>query len=276
MNFLSKLEKVDRRIIYAIITISVILPFFFRMGLPITVSPETKNVYDFIERLTPSDIVYISGDYDPQVDAELSPMFEAILAHCFQRDVKVIVANTFSLMGIPLVEPRMKRLAEEYHKVYGVDYLFLGWKVGGGLLLMGMGENFKKTWETDYYGTRLNDIPLSKDIMNYDDIDLAVSLCGSGVYGSYILFCYVQYHLKIAAGITAVMAADAYPSLQAGQLIGMLGGLRGAAEYEQLVKRPALGSAGMEAQSWAHLAIILFIILGNLGFYATTRIKKSK
>jgi hypothetical protein len=39
----------------------------------------------------------------------------------------------------------------------------------------------------------------------------------------------------VAVGVTAVMAADMYPYLQSGQLIGMLSGLKGAAEYEKLV-----------------------------------------
>lgn len=275
MNFLAKLEKLDRRIIYLIITIAVIVPFFFRMGLPITISPEVKAVYDYIDGLTPSDYVFLSGDYDPQVDAELSPMFDAVVRHCFEKNIRVIVANVYNLQGIGLVEPRLKKWAEKYHKVYGVDYVFLGWKIGGSLLIMGMGENFNKTWEMDYYGTRLDDMPITKNIKNYDDISLVVDFCGSGVYNAWITFAYVQYHQKIAAGITAVMAADAYPQLQAGQLIGLLGGLRGAAEYEQLIKHPALGSAGMEAQSWAHIAIILFIILGNIGYYAAKK-KKEK
>jgi len=274
MKFLSKLDRLDRRIIYLIITLAVILPFFLRMGLSISVSPEVRSIYDFIDRLTPADVVFISGDYDPQVDAELSPMFDALVHHCFQKNVKLIVANTFSLNGIALVLPRLKKLSDEYHKVYGVDYIFLGWKIGGGLLLLGMGDDFKKAWETDYYGTRLVDLPLSQGIHNYDDIDLIVTLTGSAVYASWIAYAYVQYQQKVAAGITAVMAADAYPNLQAGQLVGILGGLRGAAEYEQLVKRPALGSAGMEAQSWAHIAIIIFIILGNIGYYAAKKMEK--
>ncbi len=271
MNFWQKLEKLDRRIIYAIITIAVVLPFFFRLGLPIKPSPEVSAIYNYIDKLKPTDIVFISGDYDPQVDAELSPMYEAILHHCFQKNVKVVVANVFNLQGTGLVEPRLKRIADEYQKVYGVDYVFLGWKYGASLLVMQMGKNFIGAWQSDFYQTKLRDLPLTRELKNYDDIDLIVCLTGSSAYASWIVFAYAQYKVKIAAGITAVMAADAYPNMQAGQLIGILGGLRGAAEYEQLVNRPAVGMAGMEAQSWAHIAIILFIVLGNLGYFMSKK-----
>jgi len=273
MNFWEKLEQLDRRIIYAIITIAVILPFFFQLGLPIEVSPEVMAIYDYIDNLSPTDIVMVSGDYDPQVDAELSPMFEAIVHHCFQKNVKLLAANVYSVQGIGLLEPRLKRLAEEYQKVYGVDYVFLGWKYGGGLLIMQMAKDFIGAWQSDYYQTSLCDLPLTSEIRGFEDIDLIICLTGSGVYYSWIVFAYVQFRQKIAAGITAVMAADAYPSLQAGQLIGILGGLRGAAEYEKLVDRPSVGVAGMEAQSWAHVAIILFIILGNIGYFMSKRKK---
>jgi len=274
MGFFKKLEKLDRRIIYIVITLAVILPFFFQMHMPIAILPEVKSIYDYIESLTPTDIVLFSGDYDPQVEAELSPMFDAVVAHCFEKNIKVIVANPYSIMGMGLVEPRLKKLADEYNKVYGVDYVFLGWRPGGFLLILGMGENFNKTWETDYYNTRLVDLPLTQNIKNYDDIGLVLALSGSAAYNAWIVYAYAQYRQKIAAGITAVMAADAYPALQAGQLIGIMGGLRGAAEYEQLVHRPSLGSVGMEAQSWAHVVIILFIILGNLGYFASRKRKK--
>jgi len=44
----------------------------------------------------------------------------------------------------------------------------------------------------------------------------------------------------------------------------LLGGMAGAAEYEVLVKHPALATRGMDAQSLAHVFIALMILLGNL------------
>ena len=68
-------------------------------------------------------------------------------------------------------------------------------------------------------------------------------------------------------GTTAVMAPDAYPYLQSKQIEGLVGGLKGAAEYETLIGYPGLGTRGMPAQEWAHVLVIFFIIIGNLGYY---------
>ena len=62
-----------------------------------------------------------------------------------------------------------------------------------------------------------------------------------------------------------------YPFIQSKQIKGFLGGLKGAAEYEKLVGEPSLGTAGMDAQSIAHLIIILFIILSNIFVFLERR-----
>ena len=41
----------------------------------------------------------------------------------------------------------------------------------------------------------------------------------------------------------------------------------GAAEYEELIGVKGIGTSGMDAQSVAHFVIVLFIFLGNLGYF---------
>jgi hypothetical protein len=52
--------------------------------------------------------------------------------------------------------------------------------------------------------------------------------------------------------------------MNSGQLVGLLGGLKGAAEYETLVNRRGRGLTGMDSQSIVHVLLVLFIILGNV------------
>ena len=70
------------------------------------------------------------------------------------------------------------------------------------------------------------------------------------------------------------MASDYFIFIQSGQIIGQMGGLRGAAEYEVLLEQngvyPTTDKAfqGMDVQSAAHIAIFLFVLLGNIAFFA--------
>jgi hypothetical protein len=52
---------------------------------------------------------------------------------------------------------------------------------------------------------------------------------------------------------------------------GLLAGMRGAAEYEQLIGHLDVATKLMDAQTLSHLLVILFIILGNIGYLVGKR-----
>lgn len=267
MKFWEKLLSIDRRIIYLVIAITVILPLFVPTGWPINVTYEVKNIYDYVENLGPDGVVLLSADYDASTLAELQPMFDTSLRHCFSRDVKVMVMSLYP-QGVGLAEMSLKRIAKEYNKVNGVDYCFLGYRPGASIIIMGMGSNIRIPFPSDYYGTPLKDIPMMKGINNFSDIDLVISFSGTGIVASWLYYAHEPYNQDIAWGVTAVMASDYYPFLQSHQIVGLIGGMKGAAEYETLISKPGLATSGMDAQSWAHIMIIIFIIIGNIGYLA--------
>ncbi|RKZ31010.1 hypothetical protein DRQ36_03595 [bacterium] len=271
-TFWERLIQIDRRVIYLIIALAMILPFFFQMGLPIPVTKEVKDIYDHIEALTPNDVVILSADFDPSVSPELLPMFDALFRHCLKKDVKTIAMSLY-IQGPGLIAPIIQEAAKDYQKVNGVDYVFMPWIYGYTLVVMDMMEDLKATFPTDYYGTRIEDIPIVKKIENYEDYDLIVCFTGSSSYAWWLLYAHEPYGVPMATGVTAVSAADIYPYIQSGQYIGMLGGLKGAAEYETLINEKRMATMGMEAQNWAHIVIILFIIIGNIGYMAIARKK---
>ena len=67
------------------------------------------------------------------------------------------------------------------------------------------------------------------------------------------------------------------PFLLAGQSKGMLGGMRGAAEYEKMLldrkvmERRGPGMLGMDSQSAVHLFMVVLIIFGNLAYFLTRK-----
>jgi hypothetical protein len=77
-----------------------------------------------------------------------------------------------------------------------------------------------------------------------------------------------QYGKEMGAGITAVMAPKFYAYVRSGQLVGLLGGMKGAAEYEELVGAKGMATSGMGAQSMVHVMIIIFVLLGNIAYFA--------
>lgn len=259
--------QIDRRIIYLIIALAMILPFFFQMGLPIPVTKEVKDIYDYIETLKADDVVILSADFTPSVAPELTPMFDALFRHCLKKDIKVIAMSLF-IQGPGLIAPVIQEAANDYQKVNGVDYAFMPWVVGWHIVVINMMEDINRAFPTDYYGTSLSELPIFKGIQNYEDYDLLVTFTGSSMYLTWLTYAHEPYGVPLAVGVTAVSAADLYPYIQSGQYLGMLGGLKGAAEYETLIDEKRMATMGMEAQNWAHVLIILFIIIGNIGYLA--------
>jgi hypothetical protein len=135
-----------------------------------------------------------------------------------------------------------------------------------------MGEDFRKSFPTDYYGTKLDELPMMHRLKNYSDTKMIVSMTAVSGADYWIRSAHGRYNIPLALGVTAVMATDYYTYYQSGQLFALVGGLKGAAEYEQMVGvtgKAAKATLRMDIQSFAHLAIIILVILGNAAYFAT-------
>ena len=51
MNIWERMEKMDRRWIYLMVGIAVIIPFFVPAKFPISITPEAQSFYDAVEAL---------------------------------------------------------------------------------------------------------------------------------------------------------------------------------------------------------------------------------
>lgn len=272
-EFFEKILTIDRRYIFILIGLGVIIPLIVKIGLPITPSRPVRNVYEGVEELEPGSAVICSMDYDPATLPEMDPMARAFIRHCFMNDIKII-ALTLHPAGAGVAELALTEISEEMGKEYGVDWTFLGYKVGTTAVILSLGENFRSAFPQDYYGTPVDDIPMMEGMQNYEDVEFAISFSGTRIPEYWVAYAHQRYHVKLASGVTAVMAADFYTYLDTGQMFGLIGGLKGAAEYETLINHPSKATKGMDAQSLIHVIIIIFIIIGNIAYFTTLRKKK--
>jgi hypothetical protein len=280
MNWIDTLFKIDRRILFLLIAVVVIIPLVRPLGLPTAVTIHAQHLFDAVDRIPPrTKPVLLSMDYSPSVMPELQPMSVAVIRHCLARKIPLIVM-TLDPTGTGLAEDAIRRASAEYPEAKeGVDYAFVGYKVGGYLVMISIGQDFPATFPTDAAGHPTKQVPILANIKNYDDIGLIVCIAGSAIVENWIVFAVTRYHATLGAGITAVSSADYYPFLQTGQLTGLLAGMKGGAEYEQLLAKndlshaPKRASQGMDAISSAHILIIIFIILGNIGYFLGRRKK---
>jgi hypothetical protein len=280
MKFGERIAKIPRQIIFLLIALAVLIPLLKPVGLITNVTTQTKKIYDAIEQLdSTSKPVLISCDFDPQTMPEIYPMYLGLLSHCFSRNVRVLIMALWP-QGAGMGEMGINETNVLYNKTYGKDFVFLGYKAGGDAVILGLGDNIKNVFPRDYYNRPLDSMPLTAHITNYDDISLVISLStGEPGFRQWLYYGQSKFGMKVATGVTAVSAADAFPYLNSGQLIGLFGGMKGAAEYETILAKngyrlPSQDAIkAMDAQSLGHLFIMLFIIVGNIGFIIMRRQK---
>ncbi len=274
MNIIKKLANIDRRIIFIVIAIVVIIPLIFKPSFPIVVSRPVQMAYDAVDNLPEGANVMISIDYDAASMPELQPYLEALLSHCFMKNLHPILIVQWQL-GAPLGTQALEKIAAEYNKEYGIDYINLGYRPGYVAQMVGIGREIRTYFNSDYKGDLIEKYPIMNNIHNYDDIDLLIGLEAGATGQVWVQYAGARFDQRIVLALTAVSAPDAYFFFQSGQIEGLVGGMKGAAEYEKLVDKPDMAVAGMAAQSFSHILIILFIIFGNIAYFADKR-KKSK
>jgi len=283
-NFFDRLMRLDRRWIFLFLIVVCVITYAADFEVPILVEREVEVIHDFVDSLPPGDIVMIAIDYDPNNLAELHPMTFAIIEQCWRKNLKVLITS-LSQNGPGMADQALRDITDSlavtktYNgKVYegreivnGIDYTFLGYKPYFALVILGMGQDFRLPFPTDYYGSPLDSIPMMQGVLNYNDVACVIDLSGGNITDYWISYGQNRFNFPLALGLTGVMTAQYYPYLGSGQVFGIMGGLLGAAQYEDLTDNPGLAKDGMRVQLFAHIVIILFILVGNIGYFMERR-----
>ena len=264
MTLTDRMLRLDRRIIFLVIGLCTLLPLLYPVGLAIRVSPEVRAVHDYIEGLPEGSVFLLSLDFDPASKPELYPQAVALLRHAFKKNLRMI-GMTLWLPGTGMAEQVISQMAREAAKVNGKDYVFLGWSPGGSAVIITMGQDLYKAFPSDYYNQPTKELAVLNGVRTLRDVNYVVSLtAGTSGVETWYLFGKDKYKFELGGGCTGVIAPGLYPLLRSGQINGLIGGLRGAAEYEVLIGQPGQAVAGMDAQSATHLAIIVLVIMCNV------------
>jgi len=267
---LDRILNIDRRIIYLLIGIAAVLPFLVDFHIPVYVSSPVQKVYDYIEKIPEGGVIIVGFNFSPSTMPELYPMSLAVLRHCFSRKIKVIGLTLYST-ATTMADNALKQIASEFAYKELEDYVYLGYKPDSEPMMLGLGEDISGPFPNDYMNRPISQIPMLKNVKNYNDIDMIMDFGSANSTEWWIAYAGARYHETIAAGCTGVMVSGYYPYLKSGQLVGLIGGLKGAAEYEKLVNKPGKATLGMSVQSIVHIVIILLVILGNVVYFISRR-----
>ncbi|MDH4156059.1 MAG: hypothetical protein OEW00_02130 [candidate division Zixibacteria bacterium] len=265
---MKRLEARHWTFIGLFLTIGITMLLNFRLDIP--VSDRTRVLYDYIEQLPSGSTLIVSFDHEASSVPEIRPIALSILRHAFKKGHKLIGVALLAegtLIGYRL----MRQTAEEYGRVYGADYVYLGFRPQYIAAILSMGKSIRETYPQDYRGNDYDSLPMLRGIENYSDIAGVLSIADGSLTTHWIEYGRGRFDIPVAAGVTAAMVTTYDPYVASGQLDAMVGGLRGAAEYEQLIAREGGGIRGMLAQSSAHVYVVVLIIIGNIIHFASRR-----
>jgi hypothetical protein len=276
VNWIERLGRVDRRWIYLAIALAVILPLLAGLVFPVLTTPIVQNIFDKVESLPPGSRVLVSADYGPSTVPENQPMLDAVTRHCLARGIRVYFVTLWATGQPMLMNVQEHVLARDFPGlVDGEHWVNLGFKAGNQGVINSAFSDFKTAFPTDVAGRDVRLIPMMEGIDHLASFDLIVAI-GSGFPGvkEWIQFGGDPAGVPVAGGVTAVEAPLLYPYYPK-QLLGLMGGLQGAAEYEAalVLAYPQYEATSTEAiqrmgpQTVAHLVIILFIVLGNAAYF---------
>jgi len=265
------LQNLDRRWIFLIIFIGVSVPLFIPFGFRMEVSPHVQTVYNLVNSTPEGERILISFDYDPSSKAEIQPAVEALVKHALERKLRIVTLALWP-MGSSMADEVYR-----FHKddiTYGVDFVNLGYKSGGMLAIQTMGKNFREVFPRDVNGVSIDSYEIMNDVETLSNFSFVASI-SSGTPGmkEWVMVASDTYGVPVTGATTAVSTPGFLPYINTNQLKGLIGGLKAAAEYELLIDKPSTATAGMDAQSISHIIIILFIVIGNISYYLSTKKK---
>ena len=293
-KYISILGSLDRRIIFLLIGLSVLIPLIKPnwLSLPIKIDQNTEIVFDTVSNLKEGDKVLLSFAYGASTKPEIHPMAVALLKHLFSKGVYVYIVSLWPEGPIMANQALADVLDSRLFTDSIPEYVQFDYKVGGFVVIKGIADNLREIYKQDINGKSIDQINIMNGINSVKDFDLVFDF-SAGVPGNaeWVQYACDPKGVPLSSGCTSIMVTDAIPYVESGQLKGILAGMPGAAEYEKLVYDYIISEQNnnnkyivsdvmvergkahsrMSAQSVAHLLMVLFIIIGNLAYYFNRR-----
>lgn len=270
---LKTLDKWDSRVVFASVILVMCFALMHPMGIAIIPSPDTIKVYDLVNSLPPGSIIFLGMDYTPAAVPEKEPSVISMIRQGWSRGLRFVAVGVDSQMAGDLTDQAFNQVLPEFpDKKYGVDWVNIGYKPGYEVLLQRMLVSMVDAcMNTDAHGNKLDSMPIMKDFQTIKQAGLLTTFYSGETPSKYVKHIAEPYHIPLVVcpgtgGVPTVM-----PLVASGQVAGVLVGMKGAAEYEQLVHKPGNATRGLDAQSLVHLLVIAFVIIGNIGYYANKK-----
>lgn len=269
MSAWEKLTSLPREIVLGLVLISMIIPTLKPLGLPLMVGTMAKDWYDTVDALPEGSIVLFDIGFGAGGYPSLGPATIASFHQFFEKNLKVIIMATAieGSMMYPLIMDAVQP-ETRYGAVYGEDYAFIGYIAGGQTAMAGVLGDLHAIVTVDYKGTPINQITLLKDVKGSEDYVLVSYITTSGdTSEGWVYQAYSAYNKDVVGGFLSMMTPTMKPYYDTRQLLGVLDGVKGAADMEFLTGHPGDAIKSSDVLSFSQTLVVIFIIVGNIAYF---------
>ncbi|MBA4292515.1 hypothetical protein C0431_06050 [bacterium] len=312
MTIWEKMQKVDRRILYAILVVCVCVGLFFPTTIPTDPDPSSKSFYAEVMKLEKGSTVIIQTDWTNSTRGESMGHFENLMRLMMHGDHKFVFYSAADPAAPQVARTVLARIVAERkgqglreYKV-GEDYIDLGFFPNAEATNTTMGSNLRSVWanrksktptggEVDVWQT-----PVLKDVKNIGDVDMMIVVTASASID--VAIQRLAQKVPITAMVTGVTGPGVLPFYQSGQVKGLAIGLKGVYDVEYMmvngindvevegkkvvewdkvgkvdrVNEGTTFSRGRAYYGTLHVALVLLIlavVMGNVAMFASRRRK---
>lgn len=270
-SILNKIRDLDSRIIYAILIISLLIPYVRPLGLPIPIGDEIEDYYELITTIEEGSVIAIELASDPSTIPQLRSAHQITILKLLERNCKLVFFHMRD-DAQPLHEEMMEWVLENFpladKPVYGEDWVNLGYLVDAESTVAALASGVKDFVSSDAYDNELSSLPMLDEIEDGSDFDLVIWNDGSRGIFAYMLRQWQEvYGTPLVVIAVSINKPTVMPYLQSGQVSAGSFGIDGSAQLEYISGYVGDATKATEPGSLAGLSIMMLLIIGNVVYF---------
>jgi hypothetical protein len=158
------------------------------------------------------------------------------------------------------------------NKVYGIDYVHLGYVAGFESAFAAFCRDVRGTVSVDYYGTPIDNLPIMEGFKSARDVDLWIQV-GPPLFTPAIRQFAIPFNKGknlVAIGFEGYLSTY-IPYMEAGQLLSGMQGSQDGIVYEMLIGKPFIATAQYRGGNLLMFMAMAIIIAGNIVYFMGKR-----
>lgn len=284
-----KLQSLPKPALYLVLIILTSVPLFVTVHIPNKPAQASVDFFNLVEKLPPDKPILIQTDWTTSTRGESAGQFKSLMRILMRKNIKFCFYSAGDPQApqvardyIEMVNAERKLKGERQYERWN-DYIVAGYFPSAEAISNSITNNFrtafqdKKDKNPDGVPTPIFDSPVLANIQKVSDFSAMLIVTGSNT--SNVAIERIK-HVPLAMMVTGVMGPETQVYYDSHQLKGLVTGLKGLYDMENLMEDEPTYKGEVNLDNGAkyyptlHIALILMIlaiVIGNVGMFLSRK-----